>query len=258
MKMNAIALLLAGFLATPGFAHAQIERVSITAEQKKEAEERLKATFSQIQVTGFEPSYVPGVFELTTGNNTYYFYPGENGKDGVLIFGEMYDAQGNNLTQAAREKILDKAIAKLPMDKALSMGNEKGTIEFYEITDPECPYCETYDSWVKKQPFAGQLKRKVIFLMNNGHPGERREVEHIICSEDKNKALDDAFKNTSNNPVITDWKTCPEAEGVIAEHQKIVQALGAQGTPAFIINGKMVTGFSEAQILDAIKSLTPQ
>ncbi|QYK83488.1 hypothetical protein IBG34_23115 (plasmid) [Aeromonas media] len=40
---------------------------------------------------------------------------------------------------------------------------------------------------------------------------------------------------------------------MIAEHQKIVQAVGAQGTPAFIINGKMVTGFSEAQILDAIK-----
>ncbi|QLI60532.1 DsbC family protein (plasmid) [Aeromonas media] len=253
MKMKAIPLLLAGLLAAPSFAHAQVERVTVTAEQKKAAEEKLKTTFSQIQVTGFEPSYVPGVFELTTGNNTYYFYPGSNGQDGVLIFGEMYDAQGNNLTQVAREKRLDKAMATLPMDSALLVGNKTGSVEFYEITDPECPYCERYDTWVKQQPFANQLKRKIIFLMNNGHPGERREVEHIICSDDKNKALDDAFKNTPDNPVITDWKTCPEAEAVIAEHQKIVQAVGAQGTPAFIINGKMVTGFSEAQILDAIK-----
>lgn len=258
MKMKTITLLLAGFLAVPSFAHAQIERVTVTAEQKKSAEEKLKATFSQIQVTGFEPSPVPGVFELTTGNNTYYFYPGEKGQDGVLIFGEMYDAKGNNLTQVAREKRLDKSMASLPMDQALVMGNKTGSIEFFEITDPECPYCEGYDTWVKQQPFAGQIKRKVIFLMNNGHPGERREVEHIICSEDKDKALDDAFKNTDSNSVITNWKTCPEAEGVIAAHQKIVQAVGAQGTPAFIINGKMVTGFSEAQILDAIKSMTPQ
>lgn len=258
MKMKTIALLLTGLLVVPVFAHAQIERLSVTAEQKKLAEEKLKATFSQIQVTGFEPSFVPGVFELTTGNNTYYFYPGKDGQDGVLIFGEMYDSQGNNLTQASREKRLDKALANLPMDKALTLGNEKGTIEFYEITDPECPYCERYDAWVKQQSFADQLKRKTIFLMNNGHPGERREVEHVICSEDKNKALDDAYKNTPDNIVITDWKTCPEAEAVIAAHQQIVQAIGAQGTPAFIINGKMVTGFSEAQILDAIKSVTPQ
>lgn len=258
MKMKTVALLLASLLAVPNFAHAQINRVTITADQKKAAEDKLKATFSQIQVTGFEPSYVPGVFELTTGNNTYYFYPGENGKDGVLIFGEMYDSQGNNLTQMAREKRLDKALAALPMDKAILMGNKTGSIEFFEITDPECPYCERYDSWVKKQPFANQIKRKVIFLMNSGHPGERREVEHIICSKDKDKALDDAFKNTADNPVISDWKTCPEAEDIIAEHNKIVQAVGAQGTPAFIINGKMVTGFSEAQILEAIKSMTPQ
>lgn len=245
-------------LTMSGFAHAQIEKVTVTAEQKLAAEQKLKATFSQIQVTGFEPSYVPGVFELSTGNNTYYYYPGENGKDGVLIFGEMYDSQGNNLTQAARERRLDKALSALPLDSAITVGNPESKIEIIEITDPECPFCRDYDNWLKKQPFADKIKRRVIFLMNSGHPGERREVEHIICSKDKQKALDDAFKNTPDNIVINKWETCKEADEIISKHQEVVKAVGAQGTPAFIINGKMVTGFSEAQISAAIKSIMPQ
>lgn len=257
MKIKTLAVAVT-LLTMSGFAHAQVERVTVTAEQKKAAENKLKATFSQIEVTGFEPSYVPGVFELSTGSNTYYYYPGKDGQDGVLIFGEMYDAQGNNLTQAAREKRLDKALAALPINTAITIGDVKSDIEFIEITDPECPFCHDYDNWLKSQPFADKVKRQVVFLMNSGHPGERREVEHIICSEDKKKALDDAFKNTPDNNIITEWKTCPEAEGIIAEHQKIVKGVGAQGTPAFIINGKMVTGFSEAQILAAIKSIMPQ
>lgn len=256
MKKTLLAMAMVAGLST-SFAHAQIERVSATPEQTKAAQEKLRATFSQINVTNFQPSPVPGVFELSTGGNTFYYYPGSGKENGVLIFGEMYDSKGNNLTQQARENRLADAMKTLPLDKAITIGPKDAKVDYYEITDPECPYCDAYHEWFVKQPWAGQVRRHLVFLMNGGHPGERREVEHIICSKDQDKALNDAFANTTENTVITKWATCKESAEIIAAHDLIVKAAGAQGTPAFIFQGKLVTGFDEARIQEAITKLLP-
>lgn len=258
MKMTLLAMALTGGMLS-SFAHAQIQPVVATPEQTQAAQKKLQATFSQINVTAFQPSPVPGVFELSTGSNTFYYYPGDRKDDGVLIFGEMYDAQGNNLTQQARENRLAELMKTLPLDKAIVVGPKDAVADYYEITDPECPYCQIYHEWLNKQPWASKVRRHLVFLMNSGHPGERREVEHIICSKDHGKALDEAFVNTTENTVIKKWATCKESAEIIAAHDQIVKAAGAQGTPAFIFQGKLVTGFDEARVQEAInKLLSPQ
>lgn len=256
MKKTLLAMMLSATTLV-GFAHAQIQQVTTTPEQTKAAQEKLQATFSQITVTDFSPSPVPGVFELSTGGNTFYYYPGAGKENGVLIFGEMYDSKGNNLTQQARENRLAHLMKSLPLDKAIVIGPKDAKVDYYEITDPECPYCHAYHEWFIKQPWAGKVRRHLVFMMNSGHPGERREVEHIICSKDQDKALSEAFQNTPENTVIKRWATCKKAAEIIAAHDQIVKATGAQGTPAFIFQGKLVTGFDEARIQEAITKMLP-
>lgn len=253
MRLKRVAASLLMLTAT--FAHAQN---SMPDSQMKAAEEKLKATFSQLQVTSFEKSPVEGVFELSTATNTFYYYPGKDGEKGILIFGEMYDQNGTNLTQESRQKRLATVLKDLDLSSALTIGPDDAAATYVEFTDPECPYCHAYEGWLSQQSFSKKVQRKIIFMINPGHPGERREVEHVICSKDKNKALEDAFENTTENGHIKQWASCPEAEKIISEHQRLVRTVGVQGTPSFLFDGNLVVGFDQEKVKASIETLINQ
>lgn len=52
-----------------------------------------------MSIIGFGELFVKGIYEVKIGSNIFYFYSGEDGKKGVLIFGEMYDLFGVNLIE---------------------------------------------------------------------------------------------------------------------------------------------------------------
>ncbi|WP_042857961.1 DsbC family protein [Dickeya sp. NCPPB 3274] len=258
--LKSLALAAAVFVQS-GFVHAQntssdTAAVSTADAAVQQAQDKFKATFTNMNVSDFRPSPVPGVYEIHTNGNILYFAPpfGENPK-GVIIFGEMYDANGNNLTQAAKVSALKAKWDRLDLKSAITIGNANAP-EFWEVTDPDCPYCREWHKWIKEYAKQHQVKRNLIFMLNPGHPDAPPKIEHIICSKDKESAINDMYEGKDVKLV-----SCPEAKSVIEYHQKLVREFGANGTPSFIFKNsdgapELIVGFSREKVIEKISLLT--
>ncbi|HHQ5972621.1 TPA: DsbC family protein [Enterobacter hormaechei subsp. steigerwaltii] len=255
---------------TSQIAHAQNASDTPVADSSsmKAAQDQLAASFNGMSITGFGESPVKGIYEVKTGSNILYFHPGEDGKKGVLIFGEMYDSSGVNLTEQSKMNGLTDTLKGLPLDSAITIGPKDAPV-YYEFTDPDCPYCHAYDEWIKTYSKDHPVQRKLIFMVNPGHPLARAKIEHVICSEDKDEAVRYVYSSElPHNPDGADamqmakqkaLKTCKEADAVIEQHAKILQAVGVNGTPSFLFNvdtkPNLIVGFNQQKIAAAITEL---
>ena len=255
---------------TSQFAHAQNtpEKESADPASMKAAQDQLATSFNGMSITGFGESPVKGIYEVKTGSNILYFHPGEDGKKGVLIFGEMYDSTGLNLTEQSKMNGLSDTLKALPLDSAITIGPKDAPV-FYEFTDPDCPYCHAYDEWMKTYSKDHPVQRKLIFMVNPGHPLARAKIEHVICSEDKDEAVRYVYSSElPHNPDGADamqmakqkaLKTCKEADAVIEQHAKILQAVGVNGRPSFLFNvdtkPNHIVGFNQQKIAASITEL---
>ncbi|WP_233981894.1 DsbC family protein [Pectobacterium versatile] len=245
IKKKILAMLVAVTISS--FVHAQNQEQkpveTPTQDTVQKAQNIFKATFSKVNVSNFLPSPIPGIFEIHTAGGILYFYAPHDNNKGVLIFGEMYDSDGNNLTQLAKLAALKQKWDKLDLSTVITIG-DKNAPEFWEITDPDCPYCIEWHKWIKDFSKENKIKRNLIFFLNPGHPNAPKKIEHIICSKDKEKAVDDMYEG--NTVTLT---TCPEAKDIISKHQKLVNEIGANGTPSFVFLTQdkapdFVTGFT--------------
>lgn len=218
------------------------ESLEMTDLQK--AQTKLGATFSKIQVIDFKESAIPDLYEVNMGNGIIYYYP----KKDLLFFGEIFSKSGENLTQESLQGNALELMDNLPMDSAIVIGDEDG-IPLIEFTDPECHYCRNYERWLSTISDSYKIKR-IIYFDTRIHVTARPKVEHIICSDDKEKAVYDMYHDITPKGGLL---TCDKAESVIADHLKIAKSLGVSGTPSFFMNGKMQTGFKREPILDYLK-----
>lgn len=267
----AVMTLLTGPVAN--FAHAQTEapasaKGDSTAQTTQSAQDQLKTTFTGMTITDFKESPVKGLYEVKTGSNIIYFHPGEDGKKGVLLIGEMYDSSGVNLTEQSKFAGISATLNKLPLDTAITIG-PKDAPTFYEFTDPDCPYCHAYDEWMKDFSKDHPVQRKLIFMVNPGHPLARAKIEHVICSDNKDEAVRYVYSSElPHNPDGADamqlakqkaLKTCKEADAVIEQHAQILKALGVNGTPSFLFGvdstPNLIVGYQQQKIAAAITDL---
>src|SRR5690554_2396879 len=122
MKTNLIAVfVLALAAAFPAFA----EDSTI-----QNAQDKLKATFSNYQVTDFKPSPIPGIFEVHAGPQIHYYAPEQN----LLIFGQIYSSVGENLTEKSKQLSVSSRLGEMPLESAILV--KTGTIPLIEISNP--------------------------------------------------------------------------------------------------------------------------
>ena len=216
---------------------------SDTSAEKLAAEEKLKASFSNFSFTNFSPSPIEGIFEVHSGQQMVYFHPEKE----ILFFGHMYDKLGNNLTDQALTD--SRASIKKDIDFSSAVTVQKGDITLLEISNPDCGFCRRFDSWVTALSDEYSIERKMIYMQNPGFRESRGKMTHIICSADKTLA----HKEISEDRPVN-LKTCPEADTVLIEHSAIVEQLGVQGTPTFILpNGEIIVGFKKEDIEKYLK-----
>ncbi|WP_303745452.1 DsbC family protein [Enterobacter hormaechei] len=277
--MNFKKCFVAGAIAlglTASFAHAQNTKEPTVAAGSgdadaaalKAAQDQLGATFSNVSISGFKESPVKGLFEMKTGGNIIYFHPGEEGQEGVLIFGEMFTSKGVNLTEQSKLNGLTDTLKSLPLDTAITIGPKDAPV-VYEFTDPDCPYCHAYDEWMQTYSKDHPVQRKLIFFNNPGHPLALAKMKHIICSDDKEAAYRYVFSGElPHNPNGANamqmakqeaLKTCKEADEVLAKHAQIIQSVGVNGTPSFLFNvdtkPNLIVGFDQQKIAAAITEI---
>ena len=226
----------------------------------------VEAKFSKIlrntKVTSVKASPVPGLYEIITGPNVFYFAPeGE----GHLVFGQIVDKNGVNLTASIQEKLkaeADKAKEKssaallrnLDLSQAVKIGNGKNIV--IEFTDPDCPYCRKADNILSRR--SEDVTRYVfLFPLDQLHPNARAKSVYVHSSQNKAQALHDVFagKYDSVLPVNNNGEAkIALATKTLESGIKAGVSLGVQGTPMLFVNGTMVNGADEAKIISLLKN----
>ncbi len=223
---------------------------SMASDDVGPEKENLMKTFPNLRVDSFRQSPLKGLYEITAGEQVFYFSP-----EGYLFFGEIWTKEGKNLTAEMREKVAAERIKNLPLDKALKIGN--GPKKVIEFTDPDCPYCRKVDNLLSKRT---DVTRYVYFVpLRKIHPDAEKKARYILSQPDRDKAFHDVFAGVlDGKPIsVTDGTQQQQLE----EMEKIATGLGVRGTPALWIEGAHVNGADIQRItglLDKGKEVSKQ
>lgn len=219
-------LLLAVYFSSCAYAD------DLSDKDLQKVKEQLQASFSAIRVNDFKPGPIDGSYEINMGNGIVYYFP----KNEMLVFGEIFNKDGESLTRKSFVNFFKEKMKRLPIKSGVVVGDPNGK-EVIEITDPDCPYCQRYEKFIETLSLQKPIKR-IIFFETRMHPNAKAKVIHVLCSEDKLKALQDMF-----NGVSVELKTCDHAENQLKEQQQVIHGLGISATPTIIIDDRLIPGF---------------
>lgn len=213
-----------------------------------EYEQAFKKAYPNVPYDSIKPGPVKGLYEVSKGSDLIYYFP----ESDLLFVGEIIDKTGGSLTDQKKQELLVGNIKKVPLDKAVKIGNGKQTI--IEFTDPDCPFCR------RSADFLETLKdvtRYVFFFPLPSHKDAENKIKYIFCSSDQPKAYLEAMKGKLDTQKYTVCKK-QEVSDRLAQHKEIGRRIGVNGTPMFIINGKdLVVGANIPAIQAALGIAAP-
>lgn len=216
-----LAIIAVGMLLTWDERGSVSAPVVIVSEQ--EAEQIFRATHPSTTIDQVRKAPIPGLFEIHLKNyQIIYFSP----ETKLTIFGRIMDEYGQDITSMAS---ID---AILPM--ALKIGS--GSTDVIEVTDPGCSWCKRSHEWFKDK----DVTRWLLFLGNFAAD----KAEHILCSDDPVAAYHAIYGGHTPDTLLS----CDEGKATLSSHRVLAGAIGANGTPTFIINGALISGFDQARI----------
>lgn len=229
MKKN-LAVLVIGILYT---------FLSVSAAFALTPEESLKKNFPAIRVDSIAPSNIPGLYEVTSGRQIFYYAPGAES----IVGGPIVTKEGRNLTdekfQILEQQRLSAIIGKMkdmPLDRALKIGSGKNTV--IEITDPDCTFCRRAAHF-----FHGRtdVTRYIFFYPLPAHKDAEQKIRYILCAKDRGKAYEDVMAGRMDDMT---FRVCNEGpvESLAKVHKETAVSLGVTGTPLFFINNQPVIG----------------
>lgn len=219
---------------------------------KEEATTLLKKTGGTVKSVKMAP--VKGMFELLME---------KEGKQGLVYidFSKKYLLQGfivdfeNLHTVAAHTDDLPQFknatgvdIKNMPVKNALVMGNRKGNKKIYVFTDPDCPYCRTLHTELKKLvKLVPDLSVYIMLYPLPMHPGAYDKSRAILTSK-KQATLDKAFAGGDVPKVGT-----KDGVGELNEIVNFARKNGLAATPSIVLpDGIVLSGLKTAEELQAI------
>lgn len=241
MRTNRIVNLCAALAlgaALPALAHAQSEPSLNKAVE--EAQAQLQQTFTNLQFEDFGPSPVKGpIYQASAGGRIVYYAPDSE----HILFAAVYDRNGLNVTALAQDAAARRKLAGIDTSKALALG-PAGAPQVIEFTDPDCPYCRALDRFWAAKEAEGKPVRRLIFFVSGIHPEAAAKAEHILCSPDKEQA----FKAIYRGAAPADLRKCATGEARVKADAEVVSKIGVSGTPTIIADGKLISGFQQAEL----------
>ncbi|MGB3931234.1 MAG: DsbC family protein [Sphingobium sp.] len=205
-----------------------------------QAQVKLQQTFTNLRFEDFGPAPVEGpIYQAVAGGKIIYFAP----QSEHLLFATVYDRNGVNLTALAQEQGAARRLKAIDPAKALAVGpvDAPTVIEF---TDPDCPYCQALDRFWSAKAAEGKPVRRLIFFVSGIHPTAAAKAEHILCSPDREAAFKAAYSGQTA-PVL---RQCAAGHDKVAEDAELVARVGVSGTPTLIADGKLISGFQQAEL----------
>ncbi|SES06687.1 DsbC family protein [Sphingobium sp. YR768] len=205
-----------------------------------EAQVKLQQTFTNLRFEDFGPAPVEGqIYQAIAGGKIIYFAP----QSEHLLFATVYDRNGINLTALAQEQGAARRIEAIDPTKALAIGPADAPTVI-EFTDPDCPYCQALDRFWKAKAVEGKPVRRLIFFVSGIHPTAAAKAEHILCSPDREAAFQAAY--SGHTPPLL--RQCAAGHDKVADDAELVAKVGVSGTPTLIADGKLISGFQQAEL----------
>jgi thiol:disulfide interchange protein DsbC len=210
-----------------------------SAAEKPDA--ALRAAFPQVKFDSITPSEIPGLYEVVSGQNIFYYNPEKE----LILVGEIYGKDLKNHTAERKGALAAKLVKDLPLDKAVKIGDGKKTI--IEFTDPDCPFCrKAFEYFTKRTDVT-----RYIFFAPLAHPGAITKVEYILGAENKAQAYDAMMLGQE---IPANAKPASESAKALAqEHLALAKKVGIQGTPTFFIDGQQVVGADTKRFDELLK-----
>ncbi len=217
-------------------------------EESEKAAEQFKKDYPGTRFAEVRKTPVEGLYEISGGDYLLYYFP----KTSHVLFGALFSKDGANLTELRLAELNKAKLGKLPLEKAIKIGNGKNVI--IEISDPDCPFCRKASAFLATRKDA----TRYVFLMPIAQLHQKAEIKarHILCSGDRAKAYEEAMAGRLDSIELSACRD--EAAGkLLEEHKNVASSLGVAGTPVFYVNGIRVDGADIARIahiLDATSS----
>ncbi|NVN98039.1 MAG: DsbC family protein [Geobacteraceae bacterium] len=211
-------------------------------------EAALKKAFPQIRIDSMTASQIPGLYEVISGQNIFYYNPEKD----LLLVGDMYTSAGQNLTGEKKRDLKEKQAAKtleklkdLPLDKAVKVGT--GPKKVVEFTDPDCPYCRRASEALKGRTDI----TRYVFLTPLAHPNAITKVHYILSSKDQEQAYHEMMEGKPLPATATEFSKAVKDQA--AQYMELARSLAVEGTPTFFINGQSVVGADMEKINELLK-----
>jgi len=202
-----------------------------TSDPTVAAAKRFAERFPELSAAArpVQPSAVAGLYEVQIENRLVYFAA----ESGLLLVGEIWAPQGENLTRKRMAEIMAAQVAAIPLDKALKIGAGKHVV--IEVTDPDCPYCRKGDEFLSRRT---DLTRYIFFMPLAMHPDAPKKAAYILSAKNPEVALAEVSAGMYDQKPLPDFKD----NGRFVEQEAVVRKLGVTSTPNYWINGTFVSG----------------
>ena len=214
---------------------------SSAASSAVKPEAALRAAFPQVAFESISPSDIPGLYEVVSGQNIFYYYPEKD----LIVTGEIIGKDLKSRTAERRKSLSTKLVSSLPLDKAVKIGEGKKIV--VEFTDPDCQYCRKASEYFTKRSDV----TRYVFFAPLAHPAAIKKIEYILGAENKHQAYDAMM---FGQEIPASAKPATEAVKALArEHLAMAKKVGIQGTPTFFINGEQVVGADTKKLDELLK-----
>jgi len=215
--------------------------VSFAAPAAVKPEVALREAFPQVKVDSLSPTEIPGLYEVVSGQNIFYYYPEKD----LILTGEIIGKDLKSRTAERRGALASKLVKDLPLDKAVKVGEGKTVV--IEFTDPDCPYCRKASEYFTKR---SDVTRYVYFAPL-AHPAAITKIQYILGADNKAEAYEAMMLGQE---IPASAKPATEAVKALAqEHIALAKKMGIQGTPTFFIKGEQVVGADTKKIDELLK-----
>lgn len=213
----------------------------LTASVQRTLQDKYPATtFSKV-----EESKIPGVYEVTMGQNVVY----TNAEGRYFIFGHLFDMQerkdltaekrGQLPPPAAASKI---AFADLPFDHAIKSVKGTGARKIAVFADPNCTYCKSFEGELAKIDNLTVYTFMIPILSEDS----RKKAAAIWCSPDRAKA----WRKTLLEDKAPEKSPGCDATSVLDQNLALSSQLGIHGTPTYLLpDGSITPGAAPAATL---------
>jgi len=187
---------------------------------------------------------------------------------------ELQSRRDQQAAERARAAIASRADDLLHDARDFSVGPEDAPVQIVEFFDYNCPYCRASAPWVKETLASYPDQVRFVFkdapIFRESKESSDLGARAAVAAHRQGRYLDLYFAMMDSDGTIplsqvrhiaesvgVDWRQAqdviddPATEQQLNEGLDLLDAIGASGTPTFVINGDIVNGADFDQ-LDAL------